>query len=334
MTNERKSIGGISFFKGAGIQKLFAIGALVVLYIFFGIFGQDFFSSSTLVSIFDSSYYTGFMALGATFVIITGGIDLSTGTVAVGSALVGGVAYNVWHLPIGLCLVTVLVVGIIFGLINGILIAKVGLPPFIATLGTQFISLGLCSVIANVQTMDYPDINTTDGWFKEVFFKTRAGFPMGAIWLALFFVIALILLNKTRFGRYTFAMGSNEEALRLSGVSVGNWKVLVYTLAGACSGLAGIIYAATYTTITPQTGNGLEMYAIAAVVIGGTSLQGGVGSLAGTIIGVYVINVLKNGLMSMNLPVQWQIFFIGVVVIVAVFADVTRAKRSLRVKKG
>ena len=321
-----------SYVKGPGLQKVIAIGALVVLYLFFGIFGTDFLSSSTLISIFDSSYYTGFMALGTTMVIITGGIDLSVGTVTVGAALIGGVAYNVWKLPMGVCLLIIILVGVLFGLLNGVLIGKLGLPPFIATLGTQFISLGFCSVIAKVQTMRYPDITDPDGWFKVVFFKTKSGFPMGAIWLTLFFIIALVVLNKTKIGRYTYAIGSNEEAVKLSGINTSNWKVAIYTLSGFFAGLAGIIYAATYSAITPQTGNGLEMYAIAACVIGGTSLAGGIGSLVGTMIGVLVINVLKNGLMSMSLPVQWQQFFIGVVVIIAVLIDIIRVKKLNKAK--
>ena len=333
MNNEGKQSDIISYIKGPGLQKVIAISALIILYLFFGIFGQNFFSSDTLVSIFDSSYYTGFMAIGITFVLLTGGIDLSIGTVAVGSALVGGVAYNIWKMPIGLCLLVILGVAIAFGFANGLMIGKLGLPPFIATLGTQFMSLGLCSVIANVQTMRYPKITDQDGWFKVVFFKTRSGFPMGAVWLAVFFIIAYVLLTKTRLGRYTYAIGSNEEAVRLSGINVSNWKVIIYTLCGTFSGLAGIIYAATYTSITPQTGNGLEMYAIASCVIGGTSLAGGIGSLSGTIIGLFVINVLKNGLMSMSLPVQWQTFFIGLVVVIAVLLDVIRAKRAKMVKK-
>lgn len=315
-----------------GLQKIIALGALVFLYLFFGIFGNHFFSSDTLVSILDSSYYIGFLAIGITFVIITGGIDLSIGTVTVGSALIGGVAFNVWGWSMGASLIMVVFVGISFGLLNGILIGKLKLPPFIATLGTQFMSLGLCSIVSKVQTMQYPSSSKVGGWFKIVFFKTRSGFPMGAIWLLLFFIIALILLNKSKLGRYTYAIGSNEEATRLSGINTANWKILVYTFSGLCAGLAGVLYAATYTSITPQTGSGQEMYAIAAAVIGGTSLSGGVGSLVGTIIGVFVINVLKNGLMSMGLPSQWQQLFIGIVVILAVLIDVIRSRKSNEVR--
>ena len=128
-------------------------------------------------------------------------------------------------------------------------------------------------------------------------------------------------------------MGSNEEAVRLSGVKVNNWKVIVYVISGFFAGIAGIVYAAAYTTIIPGTGNGLELQAISAVVIGGTSLAGGVGSVSGTIIGVYIMSVLSNGLMSMNLQGQYQTFFTGIVVISAVLLDIYRNKKANEVKK-
>ncbi|WP_235828928.1 ABC transporter permease [Anaerosacchariphilus polymeriproducens] len=317
------------FMKGEGLQKLIAVLALIILYMFFSFFGKYFLTVDTFISILDSSYYIGFLSIGATFVIIAGGIDLSSGTVMVGSALIGGVAYNVWGLPIALSLGIVMLSALIFGAINGLLVGKIGLPPFIATLGIQFISLGYCSVIAKVQTQTYPSLISKDGWFKQFVYKNE-GFPMGIIWLILFFIIAWVILNKTVLGRYTYAIGSNEEAVELTGIKSNNWKILVYIVNGFFCGLAGIIYAATYSTITPQTGNGQEMYAIAACVIGGTSLSGGIGSLSGTILGVFVISVLKTGLLSMGLPVQWQQVLIGVVVILAVLMDVIRMKNLKR----
>ena len=314
--------GLIEKIKGQGLQKLFSLIALVVLILVFSLLGQNFFSKESFVNILDSSYYIGFMAIGVTFVIITGGMDLSIGTVMMCSALLGGVAYNVWGWSIGMALALIVVVATLFGLVNGILIAKLKLPPFIATMGTMLISQGLGSIIAKVQTQRYPTAYEEAGWFKSVFFKTEGGFPMG-----------IIFLNKTRIGRYAFAIGSNEEAVRLSGVNVDKWKIMVYVISGFFAGLGGIMYAATYTTIIPGTGNGIELQAIAAVVIGGTSLAGGIGSITGTIIGVYVMSVLKNGLMSMNLQGQWQVFFTGVVVICAVLIDIYRNKKANEVKK-
>lgn len=325
--------GLIEKIKGQGLQKLFSLIALVVLILVFSLLGQNFFSKESFVNILDSSYYIGFMAIGVTFVIITGGMDLSIGTVMMCSALLGGVAYNIWGWSIGMALALIVVVATLFGLVNGILIAKLKLPPFIATMGTMLISQGLGSIIAKVQTQRYPTAYEEAGWFKSVFFKTEGGFPMGIIFLAIFFIVAFIILNKTRIGRYAFAIGSNEEAVRLSGVNVDKWKIMVYVISGFFAGLGGIMYAATYTTIIPGTGNGIELQAIAAVVIGGTSLAGGIGSITGTIIGVYVMSVLKNGLMSMNLQGQWQVFFTGVVVICAVLIDIYRNKKANEVKK-
>lgn len=317
----------------SGFQKLLALGALVILYIFFAIFGRNFFSTDALTNILESAYATAFMAIGVTFVIITGGIDLSLGTVMMCSALVGGMAFNSWGMPLWAGLLIVVLVGTTFGFLNGVLVSLLKLPPFIATMGTMLVAQGLGAIITRVQTQRYPTVGTADGWFKQVFFKS-GGFPVGAIYLLVFFLIAFFILNYTRFGKYTFAIGSNEEATRLSGVKVAKWKILVYTVSGFFTGFAGIFYAAAFTTVIPSTGNGLEMHAIAGVVIGGTSLSGGVGTLAGSIIGVFIMSVLKNGLMAMQLQAQWQTFFTGLVVIGAVLLDIYRNKSANKTKKS
>lgn len=316
------------------LQKFLALGTLIILYVFFSLFGKNFLSVTTLINILDSSYYIGFLAIGMTFCIITGGIDLSVGAVMMCSALLGGVAYNVWHWPIAYAIVLIVVVATICGLINGILIAKLKLPPFIATLGMQMITMGFGAIASKVMTQRYPTVTDPDGWFKFVFFKTHGGFPIGAVWLAAYLVLGYILLNKTRLGRYTYAMGSNEEATRLSGVKVNFWKMLVYTFSGLSTGFAAIVYASAYTSIIPSTGGGIEMLPIAGVVIGGTSLAGGIGTMSGTIIGVFIMSVLKQGLMSMNLQGQWQTFFTGIVVIGAVLLDIYRNKKANEVKKA
>ncbi|NLJ40107.1 MAG: ABC transporter permease [Clostridiales bacterium] len=313
------------------LQKLLAPSVLVLLYIFFSIFGTNFFSRNSLVNILDASYFIGFMAIGVTFVIITGGIDLSLGTTMMCGALLGGAAYNMWGWGIAESLLLSVVVSTIIGAINGILVAYLKLPPFIATLGTQMAGMGFGAIVTKVMTMRFPTYGTPDGRFKNIFYKTASGFPVGAIWLAGAFILAYILLNKTRFGRYTFAIGSNLEAARLSGIKTQRWLALIYILSGFFSGLAGIFYAAVYTTIIPSTGNGLELLAIAGVVIGGTSMTGGVGSLSGTIIGVFVMSVLKQGLMSMGLQAHWQTFFTGIVVIGAVLLDNYRVAKAQRI---
>jgi len=314
------------------MQKLLAPAALVIMYIFFIFAGTNFLSTMAFVNILDSSYFIGFLAIGVTFAIITGGIDLSIGAVMIASATVGGVAYNVWGVNIWLSLLICVLTGAAFGLINGILITRFKLVPFVATLGVQMVAAGFSMIVSNVMTMRFPTVGSPDGIFKLVFYRVH-GIPVGVLWLALFFGIAVILLNRSRFGRYVYAMGSNEEATRLSGVNVNKWKLLVYVVVGTYAGMAGVMFAAAYTSITPGTGPGMEILGIAAVVIGGTSLAGGVGSLTGTIIGVYIMAVLRQGLMSMGLQGHFQLFFTGIVVLLAVMLDVYRNSKAGKVKK-
>lgn len=321
-------------------QKLLTPIALVILYVAFSIIGgKDFFSVKVLKNILESSYYIGFMAFGVTFIIITGGIDLSLGTVMMCGALLGAYVFKQLHWPLILAILLTLGVGAGFGLVNGLLIAKLKLPPFIATLGTQMMSMGFGSIITKVQSQTWPTATEpVGGWFKKVFIRNDIfgvkGFPVGAIWLAAFFIIASLILHKTKFGRYTYAIGSNEEAARLSGINVDNWKVAVYTLSGFFVGMSALFYAAAYTTITPGTGNGQEMNGITGVIIGGTSMSGGSGTMVGTLIGVFVMSVLKNGLAAVGLQAPWQTFCTGLVVIGAVLLDIQRTKAANRVKKS
>ena len=324
--------------KKIDMQKLLAPAALVVLYVFFSFVGNNFFSLDTAKNILESSYYIGLMAFGVTFIIITGGIDLSLGTVMMCSALLGAYTFKQgW--PLLVSVVLTILVGVVFGVLNGTMIAKLKLPPFIATLGTQYVSMGIGSIITKVQSQTWPTATAEiGGWFKKVFIRAELfgikGFPVGAFWLIGFFVIAALILHKTKFGRYTYAIGSNEEAARLSGINVDNWKIAVYTLSGFFIGMSGLLYAAAYTTITPGTGNGQEMNGITAVVIGGTSMAGGSGTMVGTLIGVFVMSVLKTGLSACGLQAPWQTFFTGVVVIAAVLMDIQRTKAANKVKKG
>ncbi len=313
-------------------QKLLAPAALVILYIFFSLFGKNFFSTYTAKTVLESAYFIGFMSFGVTFVIITGGIDLSIGTVMMCSAMVGGVAFSMWGWPLWLALVLVPITGLAFGTINGILVAKLKLPPFIATLGTMLVAQGFSSIISRVQTQRYPTIGSANAWFKTVFFRTGE-FPTGIVFVLVAFLIALFILNKTRLGRYTFAIGSNEEAARLSGVRTDKWKIVIYMICGIFAGFAGIFYAATYTTVIPGSGSGEELKAIAGAVIGGTSMSGGSGTMVGTLIGVFIMATLKNGLASMGLQAHWQTFFTGIVVIGAVLLDNARNRASTKVKR-
>lgn len=323
--------------KKLDMQELLAPLALIILYIFFSIFGENFFTWDTAENILQASYYIGFMAFGVTFIIITGGIDLSLGTVMMCSALLGGYCFKVLHLPMIICLFVTLLTGMIFGLINGVLIAKLKLPPFIATLGTQMMSSGLGSILTKVQAQTWPPASDPDGgWFKKIFVREKLFdiLPVGAVWLLAFFIIAALILHKTKLGRYFYAIGSNEEAARLSGIDVDKWKICAYVLSGFFVGMAALFYAAVYSTITPGTGAGQEMHGITGVIIGGTSMAGGSGTMVGTLIGVFIMSTLKTGLSACGLQAPWQTFFTGLVVIGAVLLDIYRTKVASRVKKS
>lgn len=319
------------------MQKVLAPAALVILYVLFAIVGNNFFTWDTAENILQSAYYIGFMAFGVTFIIITGGIDLSLGTVMMCSALIGAYSFNAWGLPLVVGVILTLAVAIVFGLMNGFMIAKLGLPPFIATLGSQMISMGIGSIITKVQAQTWPAASAEiGGWFKKALVRTKVFdmIPIGAIWLLVFFIIASLILHKSKFGRYLYAIGSNEEAARLSGINTANWKIGAYVLSGFFVGMAALFYAAVYSTITPGTGAGQEMHGITGVIVGGTSMAGGSGTMVGTLIGVFIMSVLKNGLPACGLQAPWQNFFTGIVVIGAVLLDIQRTKAAAKVKKS
>ena len=319
------------------MQKVLAPAALVILYILFAILGNNFFTWDTAENILQSAYYIGFMAFGVTFIIITGGIDLSLGTVMMCSALIGAYSFNAWGLPLGVGVVLTLAIAMIFGLLNGCMIAKLGLPPFIATLGSQMVSMGIGSIITKVQAQTWPAASAEiGGWFKKALVRTKVFeiIPIGALWLLVFFIIAALILHKSKFGRYLYAIGSNEEAARLSGINTASWKIGAYCLSGFFVGMAALFYAAVYSTITPGTGAGQDMHGITGVIVGGTSMAGGSGTMVGTLIGVFIMSVLKNGLPACGLQAPWQNFFTGIVVIGAVLLDIQRTKAAAKVKKS
>lgn len=232
-----------------------------------------------------------------------------------------------------LCMVVILVLGILFGMANGLMVSVMGLPAFIATLGMMMITRGLGSIVTATASVTFPQGESAGSWFRNIFkFQGEglplAGIPTGFILLIVLAIIMSIFLNKTRPGRYILALGSNKEATRLSGVNVVKWETLAYVISGFFAALAGISYAAVYLTIMPGTGNGYELDAIAGVVIGGTSLSGGVGSVSGTLIGVFIMSVLKTGLPFIGLQPHYQLFITGFVLIIAVFADVYNRRKQ------
>lgn len=317
--------------KAIGTQRLVAIIALIVIYVIFGVLNPKFATYNTMINILDASYYIGFMAIGICFVIATGGIDLSIGTVLTMSGLVAGYLNVTMGVPVWLCIILCILIGTLFGVINGLLVAKMGLPPFIATLGTMMLSKGIGSIITSAQSVTWKSGSDPEGWYRALFkIKTAGGtlIPTGFILLIIAAVAMAIVMNKTKTGRYILALGSNKEATRLSGVDVDKYLIIAYIISGTFAGIAGLSYATTYATLLPGGGAGFEMDAIAGVVIGGTSMTGGIGTIAGTMIGVFIISVLKTGLPFIGLQTHYQQVATGLVLIVAVFADVYRNKKK------
>jgi len=309
---------------GEYVQRLLALGALVILLVFFSVIAPHFATLENYRNILTATASNGLLATGVTFVIITGGIDLSIGAgTAFTSVCMGLVAVN-FGLPLWLGLIAALGSGAGVGLVSGTLVAKLKLPPFIATLGMMYVTIGLAQVLSDVHPIYFTDPQPA---LNGIFMGTPiAGIP-NTVWVMFGgAILAWILLNKTVFGRYTFALGSNEEAARLSGVNVDRWKALVYVVCGVFVGLAGIVLSARSSSAQPSQGLGYELDAIAAAVIGGTSLAGGEGSIVGTMIGAFLISTLRTGLSVDNVPQQWQYVITGLVVIGAVWLDIVRRR--------
>lgn len=315
--------------KKIGGQQLVVILVMIALFVFFCIASDTFGQYSTVVSIMDFSYYVTFIAIGVTFALITGGNDLSIGTGMVCYSLIGGFLISKMGLPVGVGMVVTILCGMLMGTLNGFLVAVLELPPFIATLCTMMIVRGLGSIITGGVSLSWPAADAANGAFRSLFKMTIAGtkVPVGIIWTVAAVIIMSIFLTKTKPGRYIIAIGSNKEAARLSGVNVIKWHMLAYIICGFFTGLAGIAYAGTFQTLTPGTGAGLELDAICAAIIGGTSMYGGQGTIVGTLIGVFLMCILKTGLPYIGLQANWQQIIIGCVLIGAVLMDVLRTKK-------
>jgi ribose transport system permease protein len=309
------------------VQQLLAFASLIMIVAVFSFASSHFFTVNNLVSILTAATVTGILALGTTFVIITGGIDLSIGTGMVLCGVMAGVflTYLGWPLWAGVA-ATILFGGLI-GLVNGVNVSVFGIPPFIATLGMMLIAAGLSLVISGTKPIYFNDTPEFQS-IMNLSIIPGIRFPLGVAIFIVMIVVAAVLLSRTILGRYTFSIGSNEAATALSGVNVRRWKIIIYTLAGLFVGLAGVLSASRLSSAQPTGGMGLELEAIAAVVIGGTSLQGGKGSIIGTVIGALIMAVLTNGLRIISVPQEWQSVAVGIVILVAVYLDMLRRRRA------
>ena len=321
-----------ALFSPAARQKMLAFGSLLAMFVFFSFASDAFFQVDNIMGILIATAVNGVLAVACTFVIITGGIDLSVGTLMTFCAVICGVFLSNWGLPMWTGVVAALVTGALSGLLSGTLIAKLKIPPFIATLGMMLLLKGLGLVIANDKPIYF---NDTPG-FSAISIDSFLGdyvipslpIPNAVIILFVLAAVCSKILNSTAFGRYTFALGSNEEAVRLSGVNVDAWKTAIYCFSGAICGVAGLLIASRLNSAQPALGQGYELEAIAAVVIGGTSLSGGVGTILGTIIGAFIISVLTNGLRIMSVEQDWQTVVTGFIIIAAVYTDILRRKKQ------
>jgi ribose transport system permease protein len=302
------------------MQQVLIFASLIGMFIIFSLASPNFAQFENIIGILLATAVNGILAVGVTFVIITSGIDLSIGTVMTFSSVMAGVFITFWRLPVIVGVLAGIGAGTLCGLINGTIISKLKMPPFIATLGMMMIAKGLSLVISGLKPIYFVDTPV----FSKVAMGSILQIPNAVIVFFGAAIVASLILTKTVLGRYTFAIGSNEEAARLSGINVDAWKIAIYALCGFFTGLAGVMMASRLNSAQPSLGQGYELEAIAAAVIGGTSLSGGEGTILGTVIGAFIMSVLTNGLRILSIPQEWQTVITGIIVIVAVYVDILR----------
>jgi ribose/xylose/arabinose/galactoside ABC-type transport system permease subunit len=313
-----------------------AIVALIVVAVIVNIASHGaFLEPGNLIRVLRQITANCILAVGQTFVIITAGIDLSIGSLVSLTGVVMAMVANSLHLTgfalIAVTLIAGLLVGGAAGFINAVPVVKLNLPPFITTLAMMLIARGLSFKISHgrpipLQTTDFQQ--TGIGFFLGNFTSAihLPGVPIPVIWMIVIVIAASVLLMRTRFGRYVFAIGGNEEAARLAGVNVARAKTLVYVISGMTAAVAGFLLMALFTSGSPQTGNGFELQAIAAVVVGGTSLMGGRGSIVGTFFGALLIGILNNVMNLIGIESYTQEIVLGVVIVIAVVLDELRKR--------
>lgn len=297
------------------IQPLVGLFAIIVI---FSILAPTFFQLEVFRDILAQSVILAIMAAGTTVVLISGGLDLSVGSVLALVACVGG-SLLIMDVPIVLVIVLSLAVGMLCGFTNGFITVFTGVPPFIVTLGMMNIARGVAMMVGSGKDMSR---------FPENFKVLGTGFIGPVIILAITFIVVAFMLAKTKIGFDAYAIGGNEEVSRLSGLKVKRNRLVYYTIGGLFAGLAAVVQIARFNFAAPNIGNGMELQAIAAVVIGGTSLWGGMGGMGRTLIGVLIIKSLEAGLIHMGVESPWQKVAIGVVIILAVWIDYIQRKEK------
>ncbi|MEQ6391018.1 ribose ABC transporter permease [Bacillaceae bacterium S4-13-58] len=302
------------------IDKYRVLIIFFVLILFASFLSDSFFTTSNLLNVFRQVSIVAIISLGMTLVILTGGIDLSVGSVmAFAGAVVAGVMTSGVSLPVAL--MVAILVGIALGMFNGFIVTKGSVPAFIATLAVMVIARGMTLVF----THGNPIVVNGEG-FRYIGGGELLGLPFPVILMIVLYIIMHLVLKHTTFGRYIYAIGGNEEAARLAGISVDRVKIAVYALAGFFASISALIYTSRLMSAQPNAGVGIELDAIAAVIIGGTRLSGGKGAVTGTLIGALIMGVLDNILNLMNVSPFYQDIAKGVVILLAVLVDSKLAK--------
>ena len=307
-------------------ENLGIIVAFLVLCVFLSVFPKtsgSFFTRQNIFNVLRQISTNLFLACGMTMVIILGGIDLSVGSIIALSGCISAGCVARYNLPLPIALLMGLLVGLLVGMFNGAVISKTTIPAFIVTLATMNIAKGL----AYVYTGGSPVRVVTKEW--QFLGAGYVGiFPTPVVILVIVLIITAIIMNKTKMGRHMYAVGGNQQAAEFSGIKVEKVKFFVHAFSGLMAGLAGIVLASRMYSGQPTAGDGAEMDAIAAVVVGGTSMAGGSGKIGGTIIGGLIIGVLNNGLNLLNVNSFWQYVVKGAVLLIAVVFDVISNRKS------
>lgn len=312
---------------------------LTLLVIFFSFAADAFFTAQSLLLVAKHVALYGILGIGMTYVLVTGGIDLSVGAVVGVAGMICGLLINkgltvfgyTIYFSVPTIVLIAIVIGVIIGAVNGVIITRFAVAPFIATLGMMYMARGVANLISNGAT--FPNLSGKEALGNtgfEIFGRDIGGFPVAVIILILIAVIASVILRKTPFGWHILAIGGNARAAQLSGVHVDKDKLLVYMFSGGCSAVVGIIATSQLVASHPMTGNTWEMNAIAAAVLGGTSLMGGVGTIVGTVIGAFIIGVISDGMVMCGVSEFWQMIIKGLVIVLAVIVD--QYQRDLQAK--
>ncbi len=333
MNTEKNSRSNVGFLKRMGSQNIVLTAVLMILILAFTAINPNFVKPYNLLSMAQSLVPYAILALGEMFVIASGNTDLSVGTVCIASAAIAGKLLS-FGLPLWSVIPIMIAAGLIFGIINGILVAKLQVPAFIATLGTMMFVRGFSALMVSDPNVFFP----SGTWFNSLF-SNKNGFPTGILWLALFTVISAYIAYKNIIGRYILAIGSNPEASRLSGIRSDKYVFIAYIISGIAAGIAGIFWASSFATITVATGNGMEFDAIAAVFIGGTNAAGGTACVGGSIIGMTMLVVIRSGLnfalsrFNININSTYLTYAMtGVIIVAAILLDIRKKRIRPRIE--